>query len=97
LALQFAADLFFGLRSINPGSDLLIEASFLHGASVRGESMLCWRFFPYFLKDYLVFPFVCIRFAEMRTWESNMDVPIVAGSPLDCLSKFVWSLWCESG
>src|SRR6185312_9348814 len=63
----------FGLRSINPGSDLVIEASFLHGASVRGESMLCWRFVPYFLKDCLVFFLLCIfdllrSELEKRTW-----------------------------
>jgi hypothetical protein len=40
LALQFVAGLFSGSLSINPGSDLVAEALFLHGASFRGESML---------------------------------------------------------
>jgi hypothetical protein len=42
VALQFVADLcFFWRRSINPGSNLVVEALLAHGASVRGESMLC--------------------------------------------------------
>ena len=32
--------LFSDLPSISPGSDLVAEALFLHGASFRGESML---------------------------------------------------------
>lgn len=35
LALQFVAGLFSGSLSINPGSDLVAEALFLHGASFR--------------------------------------------------------------